>query len=136
MAIDSPSFSFLKIRLICFSGLTVTLSMPPGPIRLPMGALNFSLPVSRAGAIFDLSYNGLRYEIGGKLKDLKAKGKAHIISTSLRYPLKRTRFSSIWIGSGYEQSLLEDKLDKIVTSDRNISTGNFNFLGNFFLRED
>lgn len=99
---------------------------------LNQGRADLSLPVGSRGAIADFSYNGLRYELGGKLKDLQAKGSAHTFGTNLKYPVKRTRRSSIWIGSGYDHYLLEDKAAGDVTSDRSVSVANLNVTGNFY----
>lgn len=99
---------------------------------LNQGRFDFSIPVGSNGTIFDLSYSGLHYELGGKLKNLKANGLAHTATTGFRYPLRRTRRSSIWGGLGYQHYALEDKIDKSITSDRAINTGNVNVTGNFY----
>ncbi len=100
--------------------------------ELHQGKMNFSLPVGATGTFLNLSYSGLRYELGGKLKDLRSKGYANTWTGDVKYPLKRTQKTSLWLGLGLSHYSLEDKLDGTVTSDRNVLAGNINFSGNFY----
>ncbi|MFH0754755.1 MAG: ShlB/FhaC/HecB family hemolysin secretion/activation protein, partial [Candidatus Omnitrophota bacterium] len=100
--------------------------------NLDQGQAQLSLPLGYQGVLLDVAYSGLRYELGGKLEDLKAMGSAHTASASIVYPLERTRFASLWIGIGHDYYWLEDKIDSQVNSDRNISVGNVNLTGNFY----
>ena len=96
------------------------------------GKVNFSVPVGHYGTFWNTSYSGLHYELGGKLKDLKAAGNAYTIATDLQHPVKRTKKTSIWGGLGYKQLLLEDKLNSAVTSDRAVSVSDISLTCNFF----
>jgi hemolysin activation/secretion protein len=100
--------------------------------ELNQGNIYYTLPLGASGAVFDMFYSGLRYELGGDLDDLRAKGHAHIMGANYSYPVQRTRASSLWLGTGYENYLFEDKSLGEVTSDRHVSVGNINMLGQFF----
>ena len=100
--------------------------------ELNQGKVGVSLPIGGTGAFWDASYNGLRYELGGKLEDLRANGTANTWSTGIRYPLKRTKKTSLWLGARAQYDALEDRLDKLVTSDRGIAAGTLGMSGNFF----
>ncbi len=100
--------------------------------ELNQGSIYYALPLGTSGAAADVFYSGLRYELGGKLGDLRAKGHAHIMGANYTYPVQRTRASSLWLGTGYENYLLEDKSLGEVTSDRHVAVGNINMLGRFF----
>lgn len=102
--------------------------------ELNQGMMKFSMPLFSNGTSLDLSYAGFRYEVGGKLEDLRAKGSAHTTLASLRYPVRRTRKSSLWIGTAYGFDTFEDKLDSVVSSDRNVNTGKLFLTGNFYDR--
>jgi hemolysin activation/secretion protein len=99
---------------------------------IDQGRADFALPVGPYGTYFNASYNGLRYDVGGKLEDLLAKGQAHIFAAGLRHPLKRTKKSSLWLGTGYNFLRMEDKLDETVTSDRDVDVAGVNMSGNFY----
>ena len=89
--------------------------------RLRSGDLSYSLPLGSTGLKADLSYTGLRYELGKEFKSLNAEGTANTLAAQLSYPLVRTRVFSLWQGVTYQYCNLEDEIGGIDTSDRTLN---------------
>lgn len=103
-----------------------------GAERMYQGRVAYVIPFGSTGLNLSLSYSGLSYELGDDLASLNAKGWADTYSTTISYPLLRSRSASVWGGLRFDYLRLRDEANDVRTSDRKIPVGNGSLTGSFY----
>ena len=89
---------------------------------------------SGSGTKVGASVSGLRYAIGGSLKNLLSSGAANVSSIWIKQPLKRNRQNSIYVQMEIARSVLQDHIESgsvPAYTDRNIKSNTFSAYGEF-----
>mgnify|MGYP000932915877 CR=1 FL=1 len=114
-------------------GLGDQLSMSlTGAENTFQGRVSYMLPLGSTGLNWSLSYTGLYYKLGGDMASLNYDGRADTISTSISYPILRSRTASIWGGLTFEYMMMTDEAGGEKIKDRKIPVGNASLTGTFF----
>lgn len=103
-----------------------------GAENMYQGRIAYVTPLTASGLNLSLAYTGLYYELGGDFASLNANGSADTISTSLSYPLLRSRNASVWGSLGLEYLMMSDETNNAVTRDREIPVGNAAVSGSLY----
>lgn len=78
---------------------------------LNFGRLAYEAPLNANGLRLGVGVAHVRYELGGPLSALGAKGTADVVDASLNYPLIRQRNENLFLRFGVDQKALKDDLD-------------------------
>jgi hemolysin activation/secretion protein len=68
---------------------------------LVQGRVGYSIPIAHNGIRFNLSYTGMRYELGEELAALNYTGHSNSIDAGFSYPLIRTRKANLTASATY-----------------------------------
>ncbi|MBU0983155.1 MAG: ShlB/FhaC/HecB family hemolysin secretion/activation protein [candidate division Zixibacteria bacterium] len=103
-----------------------------GAKDLTLSHISYGVPLGSSGLAWDIAYDDLRYKLGKELEVLDAEGKARNLTTTLQYPVIRTRKASLGTGIGLEHLMLEDEANDIKTCNRELLVGSAFVSGTFY----
>ncbi len=106
--------------------LTLLLTESSG---LAQGRVGYSFPIAFDGVRANLSYTGMRYELGSDFALLHYKGNSNSIDAALSYPLLRTRNANITASASYGYRGLIDTQGDAKVHDKAINNGTFMISG-------
>ena len=106
--------------------LTLLLTESSG---LAQGRVGYSFPIAFDGARANLSYTGMRYELGCDFAQLHYKGNSNSIDAGLSYPLLRTRNANITASASYGYRGLIDMQGDAKVHDKAINNATFMIIG-------
>ena len=98
--------------------LTLLLTEASG---LAQGRVGYSFPIMFNGIRANLSYTGMRYELGRELAPLQYKGNSNSIDAGISYPMLRTRNANVTTSFSYGYRGLIDTQADINIHDKRIN---------------
>lgn len=98
--------------------LTLLLTEASGLVQ---GRVGYSFPIAYNGIRANLSYTGMRYELGRELAPLQYKGDSNSIDAGLSYPLLRTRNANFITSLSYGYRGLIDTQADVNIHDKEIN---------------
>ena len=98
--------------------LTLLLTEASG---LAQGRIGYSFPIAFSGARANLSYTGMRYELGRELAPLQYKGNSNSIDAGISYPTLRTRNANVTTSFSYGYRGLIDTQADVNIHDKQIN---------------
>ncbi len=93
-----------------------------GATGLQQGRIGYTIPLASDGVRANLSYTGMRYELGKELTDLQYKGQSHSIDAGLSYPMLRSRNSNLFAAITYGYRAFIDTVADTDISDNQINS--------------
>ena len=88
---------------------------------LAQGRIGYSYPIGYNGFRANLSYTGMRYELGNDLASLHYKGNSNSIDAGLSYPMLRTRNANVTTSFSYGYRGLIDTQADVKIHDKQIN---------------
>jgi hemolysin activation/secretion protein len=88
------------------------------------GKLAAQAPVGHSGLTVGISGAALKYEVGGKVKDLRLNGTSRTVGTNVLFPVRRGSDFSLTASGGFDVKRLVDKTDRTTTSNKAIKVVN------------
>ncbi len=90
---------------------------------LAQGRVGYSIPIAFDGVKANLSYTGMRYELGGNFAPLHYKGDSNSIDAGLSYPLLRSRNANLTVTAAYGYRGLIDNQAESNVHNKMINNG-------------